>query len=258
VAPSPVHKGSILKSKRSQAPIALITGAARRIGAAIAQHLHAAGFRVVIHYLHSEIDALSLTQKLNQLEKQSALAIKADLQQKNDIFTLITDAVQWGNRLDLLVNNASVFLRDEETDERNWNILFNTNVKAPFYLSEAAYPHLAKECGSIINITDVHADKPLKGYGIYCQTQAALTMQTKSLAREFAPAVRVNAIAPGAIAWPENDNELNASLKRKIISKTPLSRHGTPENIAQAVLSFVGNNFVTGQVLRVDGGRSLI
>lgn len=247
-----------MKPKKSQAPIALITGAARRVGAAITQRLHAAGFHVVIHYLHSENEAHSLSQKLNQLDHQSALALKADLLLENDIQQLLDKTLAWANRLDVVVNNASVFLRTDSMVNGDWNTMFNTNVKAPFDLCKAAYPSLAEQSGAIINITDVHAHKPLKGYGVYCQTKAALTMQTMSLAREFAPKVRVNAVAPGAIAWPEDGNELNEAAKLEIIRKTPLRRHGSPEHVAQAVLSLIENTFVTGQILRVDGGRSLV
>jgi pteridine reductase len=237
-----------------QAPVALITGAARRIGAAIAQHLHAAGYRVVIHYLHSESAAASVTQKCNELQRDSALAIQGDLQTAETSTMLISTAHQWAGRLDLLVNNACVFSR-ESTD---WDTLFAVNVKAPFLLSQAAYPYLKTTQGAIINITDIHAHKPLKHYSAYCQTQAALTMQTQSLAREFAPDVRVNAIAPGAIAWPEQGNALSETLQHEIIQKTPLKRHGQPKYVAKAVLALVQNSFITGQILAVDGGRSLI
>lgn len=242
----------------TQAPVALITGAARRIGAAITHYLHTAGFRVVIHYFQSESAAHSLAQNLNLQQKDTALTLKADIRQELQITTLLAATLTWGKRLDLLVNNASIFIKDVEVNAKQWDNLFTTNVQAPYRLSQGAFPHLAQQHGSIINITDTHVDKPLKNYGIYCQTKAALTMQTRSLSREFAPHVRVNAVAPGAIAWPENNNELPPEIKDNIINKTPLQRHGKPEDIAKAVIALAENTFITGQVLCVDGGRSLI
>ena len=242
----------------SQVPVALITGAAHRIGAAIAQYLHAAGFRVIIHYLQSERKAFTLTQKLNDLEKDSALALYGDLRIPSTSEQLITQTLAWGNQLNLLVNNASVFISDALGQTINdWEDSFNTNVRAPFLLSHAAFPHLSVVKGCVINISDIHATKPLKGYGIYCQTKAAVNMQTKVLAREFAPNVRVNAIAPGAIAWPENANALSAEIKNKILNQTPMKQHGHPDYIAKAILGLIENPFVTGQILCVDGGRSL-
>ena len=234
-------------------PVALVTGAARRIGAAIAQHLHLAGFRVVIHCHQSQTHAQRLAETMNQLHGDSALVLTADLCAPMSPQTLIQDTLAWAGRMDLLVNNASVFSRHEH----DWEVMFNTNVKAPHMLSHAAYPHLAKNSGAIINITDAHIDKPLQGYCVYSQTKAALTMQTKALACEFAPMVRVNAAAPGAIIWPEHANALSEAQQQKIIAKTPLKQHGSPEFIAQAVLALVENKFITGQTLCVDGGRGL-
>lgn len=235
------------------APVALVTGAARRIGAAIVRHLHAAGFGVVIHCHQSQTEAHALENELNQQRADSVKVLIADLANPTSAHQLITEALSWAGRIDLLVNNASLFTRNEA----DWDAMFTLNVKAPFLLSQAAFPHLSLTHGSIINITDIHADKPLKGYAIYCQSKAALSMQTKALAREFAPNVRVNAVAPGAIMWPEQDNQLNDILQQNIIEKTPLKRHGNPMFIAQAVLALAENAFITGQVLRVDGGRSV-
>ncbi|WP_242602010.1 pteridine reductase [Legionella yabuuchiae] len=241
-------------------PTALITGSARRIGAAIAEYLHEQGYRVVIHCLQSKKDAERLSKKLNDTINDSARIVSADLTNKTEVETLIKETIAWAGRLDVLVNNASFF---KPTDfsahkEQDWDALFNTNVRAPFWLSHKAFPHLAQTKGCIINITDIHSDKPLKGYAIYCQTKAALTMQTKSLAREFAPLVRVNAVAPGAIAWPEQNNELTQELKDHIINATPLKQHGDPFYIAQAVFSLINNPFITGEILRVDGGRGIV
>ncbi|MFY7698318.1 MAG: pteridine reductase [Legionella sp.] len=247
-----------MNQENIQAPVALITGAGRRIGAAIATHLHSAGYRVIIHCLHSIAAAEELASKLNQVRSRSAMTIQADLSDPH-VSSLITDSIHWAGRLDLLVNNASIFKRNEINIYNATDCLqtFNINVFAPLCLSQAAYPYLAETKGVIINITDIHAHKPLKQYSVYCQSKAALTMQTFSLAREFAPLVRVNAIAPGAIVWPEHSNSLTDEQQQQIIDQTPLRQHGDPCFIAQAVLTLATNQFITGEILRVDGGRSL-
>ncbi len=247
------------KANTQAIKVALVTGAARRIGAAIVQQLHQAGFRLIIHCHHSLDEAKALAQMLNQRRQNSAEVLQKDLSAANATAELIHAAISSMGRLDLLVNNAAIFKRDDwqNFNEAHWNNLLDINVKVPYLLSLAAYPHLAKHQGAIINLTDVHADKPLKNYALYCQSKAALTMQTKALAKEFAPAVRVNAVAPGAIIWPEKDNSLSSDVQAQIIAKTPLKRHGKPEFIAQAVLALAQNCFITGQVLCVDGGRSI-
>lgn len=233
--------------------VALITGAARRVGASIADHLHQAGFRVAIHCHQSRDMANTLCQKL----QHDAKVFSADLTQKKDNQSLITQVIDWTGRLDVLVHNASCFMPSslDSMDDSVWRTLFAINVQAPFWLSLAARPHLEKQDGCIVNITDIHAETPLKGYAEYCQSKAALLMQTKVLAREFAPHIRVNAVAPGAILWPESENTLSTSQQEKIIEKTLLKRHGNPIFVAQAVLALVDNSFITGQTLRVDGGR---
>lgn len=240
--------------------VALVTGAARRIGACIAAHLHQAGFRVVVHCHQSQTAAQKLVAEMNNQRKDSSLMLVADLSIKQEAVDLITNSIAWANRLDLLVNNASVFTktRMDVLDDSEWENLFTTNVRAPFWLSHSAYPHLAVHNGSIINITDIHAQKPLKDYSIYCQSKAALVMQTLSLAREFAPSVRVNAVAPGATMWPEQSNALSEDVRQKIIERTPLKRHGDPVFIAQAVLALAENPFITGQTLSVDGGQGVV
>ena len=247
-------------ANKQATPVAIVTGAARRIGAAIAQSLHQAGFRVVIHCHHSQNAARALADDMNRQRKNSALVIPADLTIKDVAIQLIQDTIDWAGQLDLLVNNAAIFMPTsmDTLNDEPWDTLFATNVRAPFWLSHTAYPFLARNGGSVINITDIHAERALKGYSAYCQSKAALTMQTKSLAREFAPLVRVNAIAPGAIAWPEHDNVLSEDLQQKIIAKTPLKQHGNPGFIAQAVLALIDNPFITGQILSVDGGRGLV
>lgn len=239
--------------------VALITGAARRIGAAIAKHLHQAGYKVIIHCRSALVEAQQLAQHLNQQRPNSAFVLQGDLCEHHAVKELLSSTIAWAGRLDLLVNNASVFRRTglTELDDNVWDDLFDSNVKAPFLLSLAARPFLTKQQGAIINLTDIHADRPLKDYAVYCQTKAALAMQTKALAREFAPQVRVNGIAPGAIVWPEEDNALSFELQHEIVGKTLLKRHGDPLFIAQAVLALAENPFITGQILNVDGGRSI-
>jgi pteridine reductase len=177
----------------------------------------------------------------------------------NECKNLINQVLKWRSKLNVLVNNASTFNRTNINDINldDWQTLFAVNVQAPFLLSLAAYPSLSSQQGAIINITDIHADKPLRNYAVYCQTKAALAMQTKALAKEFAPNVRVNAVAPGAIVWPEKENALNYKVQEHIIAKTLLKRHGDPRFIAQAVISLINNPFITGQILNVDGGRSI-
>lgn len=248
-----------MNNANTQARVALVTGAARRIGAVIAETLHNKGFLVAIHCHHSQREANSLCAEFNKRRPNSARVFSANLTQKKENQTLINEVIDWSGRLDLLVNNASIFMKTplEPLDDARWDALFSINVQAPFWLSFAAQSFLAAQQGSIVNITDIHAETPLKGYAEYCQTKAALMMQTKALAVEFAPSVRVNAIAPGAIAWPESANELTHEQQEKIIAKTLLKRHGDAAFIAQAVLTVAENPFITGQTLRVDGGRLL-
>ncbi len=239
---------------KQDTPVILVTGSARRIGAGIINYFHQLGFRVVIHGHHSQQEANHLMTTLNQQRAHSAMVVIADLCCTESAGQLIEKTIAWAGRLDVLVNNASVF----SAQDADWDVMFALNTKAPYVLSHAAYPHLMKHQGLIVNITDIHADKPLKGYAVYCQTKAALGMQTKALAREFAPHVRVNAVAPGAIMWPEHANQLNLQEQARIIEKTPLKQHGQPLFIAQAIESFVNNAFITGQTLCVDGGRCIV
>ena len=247
-------------TKKPVLPVALVTGSARRIGAEIVRALHQAGYCVVIHCHQSILDANQLAASLNALRPDSALVVEADLSDQVAVDEIINATVAWRGSLSVLVNNASVFtvtdLQTLNTD--GYQMLFAVNVFAPWRLSLQARPWLEKMHGSIINITDIHAEKPLKHYAEYCQTKAALWMQTKTLAREFAPHIRVNAVAPGAIIWPEETNALSQAMQDRIIANTPLKRHGEPKQIAEAVLALLTNSFMTGQVLRVDGGRSIV
>lgn len=240
-------------------PVALVTGGARRIGAAVVKLLHSRGYKVVIHTRHSLQTAHDLAATLNNQRPNSAFVLQRELREPNAAQEIIASIRDWAGRLDVLVNNASVFIRSDSThfSEPDWQDQFDINVKVPFLLSLAAYPLLQKPQGAIINITDIHAEKPLKGYAVYCQTKAALELQTKALALEFAPEIRVNAIAPGATVWPEQVNALNESEQERIINKTLLKKQGDPEYIAQAVLALVENPYITGQIIKVDGGRSI-
>jgi pteridine reductase len=238
--------------------VALITGAAQRIGAQIARTLHGAGMKIVLHYRGSQTAAQALTDEFNQLRPGSATLLRADLSDSATLAPLIdAAAAQWG-RLDTLVNNASTFYPSSvgAVTLPQWHDLMDVNLKAPFFLAQAAAPLLAKSGGCIVNIADIHADRPLKGYSVYCMAKAGLVMMTRALARELGPAVRVNAVAPGAILWPEAG--LDEATQASILARTTLKRQGKPEDIAKTVLFLIRDaEYITGQVLSVDGGRSL-
>lgn len=239
-------------------PTALITGGARRIGAAITKALHTLGYDVIIVTKQSEKTAHSLKSELNLIRPSSAEFFIVDLTNQLEREKFIQKINQQYPTLDILVNNASVFIQDSQLSPlQDYDTLFDIHVRVPLALSHAFYPSLAKQQGAIINITDIHAKRPLKNYGVYCQSKAALNMQTITLAKSFAPKVRVNAIAPGAILWPEKENELDEMTKAAIIDKTPLKQHGKAEYIADAVSFLAIQPFITGQILAVDGGRSL-
>jgi len=245
---------------KQEAKVALITGGARRIGAAIVKTLHDAGYSVVIHCRFSLKEAHVLAEQLNQQRMNSAFVIQRELTEPQAAQEMIHTVKEWAGRLDLLVNNASVFLRTNCSafNEADWSMLFETNVKVPFMLSLEARSLLSQHLGAIINITDIHGERPLLDYSLYCQTKAALEMQTKTLAREFSPSVRVNSVAPGATLWPEDANVLSELEQQKILDKTPLKNHGNPDFLARAVLALAENPYITGQTLKVDGGRSLM
>jgi pteridine reductase len=238
--------------------VALVTGAARRIGAAIARRLHAAGASVVLHHRGSESDAAALETELDAARPGSAAREKADLLAPIAPRALIGAALQRFGRLDLLVNNASAFYPTPvgSIEAGHWEELVGSNLRAPLFLSQEAAPELAKQGGAIINIVDIHAERPLKGYLVYSVAKAGLAALTRALAVELAPAVRVNAVAPGAIAWPE-DGQFPPPERGRIVGTTPLARLGKPEEIAEAVHFLACAPFVTGQVLAVDGGRSV-
>ncbi len=245
-------------SDLSSSRVVLVTGAAHRIGATIARHLHQRGMNIVLHYRRSRESAEALARSLNEERADSVFLVEADLLDTQALAPLVERAkARWG-RLDVLINNASSFYPTPlgEVSERQWDDLMGTNLKAPFFLSQAAAPHLRARRGCIVNIVDIHASKPLKGFPVYSIAKAGLQMLTLSLARELGPEIRVNGIAPGAILWPEN--ELDAEAKAQIIDRTALKRQGSPEEIAKAVSFMIFDaDYISGQVLCVDGGRTL-
>jgi pteridine reductase len=240
---------------------AFITGASRRIGAEIARVLHEQGFNIVLHYNTSAQSAMALCEAFNKKRNNSAMTVQGDLVNIKLLPQLIDQAVTAWGRLDVLVNNASGFYKTpfEQVNEEVWDDLIKTNLQAPLFLSQAAMPHLKETRGCIVNITDVHGERPMRDYSVYCISKAGLIMLTKSLAVEMAPLVRVNAISPGAMLWPEGEsNEMTDEIKQKIIKRIALKRPGDALQIAKAVLYFVKDaDYVTGQVMAVDGGRSL-
>lgn len=241
-----------------ESKVALVTGAARRVGAAIARRLHAAGANVVLHYRGADADAAQLEKELNAARAGSAVKVKGDLLAPVAPKALVDAALQRYARLDFLVNNASAFYPTAlgEIEPGHWEELIGSNLRAPLFLAQAAAPHLALAAGAIVNIADIHAERPLQGYVVYSVAKAGLVALTRSLALELAPAVRVNAVAPGAIAWPE-DGQFATGERERIVATTPLGRIGAPGEIAQAVHFLCTAPFVTGQVLAVDGGRSI-
>lgn len=240
-------------------PVVLVTGAARRVGADIARMLHAAGAKLVLHYRASAQDAVRLAEDLNGRREKSALAIGCDVRDMSGLARMVGEAVAHFGRLDALVNNASSFFATPVggIDEAAWDDLVGSNFKGPLFLSQAAAPHLAKTHGCIVNITDIHAERPLKGYPLYCAAKAGLLGLTKALALELAPRVRVNAVAPGAIEWPDNATDFPPEEQRAIVEHTLLKRVGSPGDIARTVKFLVFDApYVTGQVINVDGGRT--
>ena len=238
--------------------VVLITGAAHRIGARIARTLHHAGANLVLHYRTSKVAADSVAQELNGLRAQSVVLVQGDLHDTRRAPQIIDEAAAVWGRLNVLINNASTFYPTPmgSVTEEQWQDLLGANLRAPFFLSQAAAPFLRSTQGCIVNIADIHADRPLKNYPVYSIAKAGLVMLTKALACELGPEVRVNAVAPGAILWPEHG--LDEVTKQRIVSRTFLKRQGDPSDIAQAVLFLIRDaGYMTGQVLTVDGGRSL-
>ena len=244
-------------------PVVLVTGAARRVGAEIARTLHAAGASVAIHCRSSTSAADALATALNASRPgaagPSAVVFAADLLDMAALPRLVADVVQRFGRLDALVNNASSFFatRVDAIDATAWDDLIGTNLRAPLFLAQAAAPHLERSGGCIINITDIHAERPLKGYPLYCAAKAGLLGLTRALALELGPRVRVNAVAPGAIEWPQSQSDFSPAERAAIVDHTLLKRVGSPADIAGTVKFLVFDApYVTGQVINVDGGRT--
>jgi pteridine reductase len=241
-----------------QGKTVLVTGGARRIGAAIARRLHGAGANVMLHYRDSASDADKLAAELNGRREKSAATVKAELLAPIAPRALVSAALESFGALDLLVNNASSFFANGvgAIEASHWEELIGSNLRAPLFISQEAAPHLAAREGSIVNIVDIHAERPLKGYPVYSIAKAGLAAMTRSLALELAPQVRVNGVAPGAIAWPE-DGQFADEERKRTLATTPLGRIGSPEDIAQAVHFLACAPYVTGQIVAVDGGRSI-
>ncbi|AFT78043.1 pteridine reductase [Alteromonas macleodii str. 'Black Sea 11'] len=242
---------------KNSGPVAFITGAAKRIGAAMACQLHSEGYRVIIHYGHSKDDALALAEKLNNQRADSAICLQANLCNSDEVSTLGRRALGIWGQIDVLVNNASSFYPTPvgEISEEDWVSLIGSNVKGPLFLSQALAPALAVSNGCIINMVDMHVDRPLPKHSVYLIAKSGLASLTKSLAIDLAPHVRVNGIAPGAILWPER--EMGDDEKEKLLSSIPLGELGAPADIAKTLSFLVSVPYITGQIIYVDGGRSL-
>jgi len=243
--------------------VALITGAARRIGAAIARRLHADGYDLALHYRNSAADMEALLEDLNGIRAGSAIGLQADLAEFDRLPELVARTVGHFGRLDALVNNASAFYPTPlgTATPAQWDELFASDARAPFFLSQAAAPHLRAAKGGIVNLADIHGERPLAGHSVYCMAKAALLMLSKALALELAPDVQVNAIAPGAILWPDpvsGQPSKDPAAQVALLARTPLQRMGTPEEVAAAVAWLLHDaGYVTGQTLHLDGGRHL-
>lgn len=243
-----------------QNKVVLITGGAKRVGATICRELHAHGANLMIHYNTSKQEAKALQAELNLQRADSVSIIQGNLLNMAVVSSLISETTKRFDKLDILINNASTY---EPTDigninEENWHDLVGSNLKAPMFLAQAAAPTLKKHHGCIINITDMHIENPKKGYVVYSVAKAGLVTLTKSLANELSPEVRVNAVAPGPVLWPENNPQFDEVYRQRVISQTLLKRVGEPTDVAKAVKFLAADApFITGHVLTVDGGRSL-
>jgi pteridine reductase len=240
--------------------VVLITGGAKRVGASICRRLHAGGANLMIHYRSSATEAEALRGELESVRGGSCALVRADLLDTVALPGLVDATMARFGRLDVLINNASSFFPTAvgEITEKAWDDLVGTNLKVPLFLSQAAAPELKRSGGAIVNIVDIHADRPMKDYVVYSTAKGGLVALTRSLARELGPEVRVNGVAPGAIIWPEDDVWSDEGERQRIIAQTSLKRIGDPDDIALAVEFLVtGAPYVTGQILAVDGGRSI-
>jgi pteridine reductase len=240
--------------------VILITGGAKRVGATMCRELHKHGARLMIHYNTSMAEARALQAELNLLRTNSVAIIQGDLLNNNVLPTLVSETVNQFGKLDVLINNASTYYPTDlgQINEENWQDLIGSNLKAPVFLAQAAAPELRKNHGCIINITDMHIERPKKGYIVYSGAKAGLVTLTKSLAHELSPEVRVNAVAPGPVQWPESNPQFDEVYRQRVINQTLLKRVGEAEDVAKAVKFLIYDApFITGHVLAVDGGRSL-
>ena len=239
-------------------PVALVTGASRRIGAVIARTLHAAGYNLSLHHRRDNDGMEALVADLENVRAGSTLVLRAELADVEALPLLVADTLARFDRLDALINNASAFFPTpiDTATPQQWDALFAANARAPFFLSQAAAPHLRAANGAIVNLVDIHAERPLKDHTLYCMAKAALAMLTLSLAKELGPEVRVNGIAPGAVLWPESGK--SAADQQALLARTALQRIGDPQDVADAALFLIRDaRYTTGQILRVDGGRLL-
>jgi len=239
----------------------IVTGGARRVGAAICARLHAAGANLVIHYRTSNREVRGLTRRLHAARADSVHCVRADLLDADAPSQIVRSALECFGRIDGLINNASSFFATPigRCSLDAWHDLMTTNLRAPFFLAQAARAELVRRNGVVVNIVDIHAERPLVGHLVYSMAKAGLVAFTRGLAAELGPRVRVNAVAPGAIAWPESGELAKPSVQDEILRRTPLERIGRPDDIAKAVEFFlVGSPYVTGQILAVDGGRSVV
>jgi len=251
----------MLKKRFLSPKVVMITGAARRIGAEIACFLHEQGLNIILHYHTSQKEISELCNKLNYLRANSAVTLSADLSQNISFPLLIKKAIESWNRLDVLINNAAYFIPTPmgKVSEREWDSLLNINLKAPFFLSQAAAPYLKKQQGCIINMGDIHGERPMHHYPAYSISKAGLLMLTKTLARELAPHIRVNTISPGPTIWPEGKNKLSAATKKEILRKNILNQQGDPILIAKTAYFLINDaSHMTGQNIILDGGRSIL
>lgn len=242
------------------APVALITGAAHRLGAHTARKLHQRGWNVAIHCRSRRDQANTLADELNTLRHDSARVVQADLSRAAEVEALAQEAVAQWQRLDALVNNASVFYPNPvaEATLADWDTVMHTNLRAPFLLLQACLPALKQHSGAVVNLIDIYSERPLPDHPLYCASKAGLASMTRSWAKDLAPDIRVNGVSPGAILWPEGDAAIDESYQQSILAKTPLARTGTPDDIAGAIVFLICDApFITGQILSVDGGRSL-
>ena len=244
----------------SQQKVVLITGGAKRVGAAICRLLHASGANLMIHYRNSVNEARALQSEFNLQRPNSAAIIQADLLTLPALPGLVQETIRHFGRLDVLINNASSYYPTElgQIDEQQWHDLTGSNLLAPLFLAQAAANELRRRRGCIVNITDMHVERPKKGYIVYSVAKAGLVTLTKSLAHELAPEVRVNAVAPGPVLWPEDNPQFDEVYRQRVISQTLLKRIGESDDVARAVRFLIDDApFITGQVIAVDGGRSL-